>query len=79
MDPIRKKCKKYRDQISINLYYLHRAHNHLSGIKLINAIRLLTKQNKQLYKKIRMIKCKGRDEILLTMEPLQSDSDSDSD
>jgi hypothetical protein len=65
------KCKRLRDKISMNLYYIDRAHEKLSGSKLAFVIQTLRSENKQLYKTIRMLKCQGRDEIVLTMEPPQ--------
>jgi hypothetical protein len=66
---LKDKCNILRDKISMNLYYLHRADNKLSGNKLIYVIRTLKRENDKLYNKILMLKCKGIDEIYLTMEP----------
>lgn len=63
------KCQKLRDKISKNLYYISRAPEELRGSKLTFVIQTLKAENKQLYKTIRMLRCQGRDEIVLTMEP----------
>lgn len=66
---IKDQCDKLRDEISMNLYYYHRAHHKLSGSKLLYVTRALKRQNQKLYNKIKELECKGRDEIHLTLEP----------
>ena len=66
---IKEQCKIYRDKISRNLYFLHKAPDKLSGNKLIYVIRLLKHKNEILYNEIQKLQCRGRDEIYLTMEP----------
>jgi hypothetical protein len=68
---LEEKCQKLRYKISKNLYYIDRAPEKLSGNKLAYVIQTLHYENKQLYKTIRMLRCQGRNEIVLTMEPTQ--------
>lgn len=66
---IKDKCNIYRDNISLNLYYLNKAPEKLSGSKLIFVIKTLKNENNKLYNKIKSLECKGTDEIILTMKP----------
>lgn len=66
---IKENCQKMRNQISLNLYYIKRAQEKLSGSKLVYVINKLKNDNDNLYTNINILKCQGRDDILLTMEP----------
>jgi hypothetical protein len=67
---IQEKCKQLRNKIALNLYYLNKAPEKLKGNKLTYVIKILKDENKQLYKMIKLYKCQGHDEILLTTHHL---------
>lgn len=69
---IEDKCIKYRQQIALNLYYIHKAYDKLSGNKLAHIISVLQNNNKLLYKQIQMLRCKGINQIFLSMEPISN-------
>ena len=68
-ETIKEKCKNMRDKISLNLYYINRAQEKLSGSKLVYVIKKLQKDNETLYYTINMFQCRGHENIHLTMEP----------
>lgn len=68
-ESIKEKCQKMREEISLNLYYINRAQQKLSGSKLVYVTKLLKKNNETLYSKINTLKCYGRENIHLTIEP----------
>ena len=69
-ETIKEKCKKMRDQISLNLYYINRAQEKFSGSKLVYIIKRLQNENEKLYyEHIIQLRCHGHKNIHLTMEP----------